>query len=338
MYFPTNIVDKRTGENWKFNPKKDVVIKRETVAGNMRPAANGIPNTPLNGESTKDGNQFSARPLKHWRKQRTQVYKKHGFTNNRALETTFQVPGATTVVKSDLTEQCDPCKNQYVVPEADITYRPKNDINNKIGHYAPETFSDYSDYLNQCPPNDLQYPKCVSVCDPERKARQRVRYPSTLNTNSSKPKYYTSNASYLRARCRTYRQNLFQYRNEQVEPKTKCENLVSPGAFRPNCVGCSNCSNKDKCNQKISYYKPNNCKFAVQGGVSSSLRVSKLKYDTINTFANGFVNDPNFGPAVANAYAYSSKTETPFTIKNKLFKCGENAGRFRKTGNPNVKC
>jgi len=327
MYLPKDIMDKRTGENWKYNPKTDVIIKRETVAGNMRPAANGEPNIAV------PGNEFSARPLKHWRKQRTQVYENHGFTNVKNLETTFEVPGATNVVSNY--EKCDPCRNQYLVPSVPVGYRPKDDINNKIGHYAPSTFADYSDYLNQCPPNHQILEKCVSVCDPEKKARKRVQYPSALNTNSSKPKYYTSNASYLRARCKTYNQNQYQYGTDDV---SKCQNLVQPAAFRPNCVGCSNCSSKGACNQKISYYKPNNCKFAVQGGVSSGLRVARLKYDTITTFANGFVNNPNFGPNVANAYAYSGRSETPFTIKNKLFNCSQNAGQFRKTGNKNVDC
>lgn len=335
MYFPADLVDKRTGENWKYNPEKDVTIKRETTSGKVRPAANGIPNEPLNGVSGLDGNQFSARPLKHWRKQRTQVYTNHGFTNNRSLETTFQVPGATTVVSSNASSQCEPCKNQYLVPSVGVTYRPKDDVNNKVGQFAPQTFADYSDFLNQCPPNHLQYNKCVSICDPEKNAKLRVRYPSTLNTNSSKPKYYTSNASYLKARCKTYSQNQFQYGGENV---SKCQNLAQPGAFKPNCVGCSNCDNENKCEQKISYYKPNNCKFAVQGGVSSGLRVSRLKYDTVNKFANGFANNPNFGPSVANAYAYSSRSETPFTIKNKIFNCSQNASSFRRNGNSNIKC
>ena len=322
-----NYSTRRTGANWKFIPSHDTIIKKETTAGNMEPAANGQPDIAI------PGNEFSPRPIKHWRRQRTQVYPNHGFTNSRTLQTTFEVPGATTVVPENTV--CDPCENQYLVPAVDVTYRPTDDINNKVGKFAPQSFADYSDFLNQCPPNEFQYEKCVSVCDPETKARKRVQYPSSVNKNSSKPKYYQSNASYLRARCRTYEQNSFHYGDKAV---SKCQNVVEPGAFRPNCQGCSNCSEKGICNQKVSYYKPNNCKFAVQGGVSSGLRVARLKYDTITTFANGFVNDPNFGPAVANAYAYSGRPDAPFTLKNKIFNCQQNAGLFRKTGNKNVKC
>jgi hypothetical protein len=325
---------RRSGANWKFIPKQDVIIKKETVPANMRPAGNGEPNIAI------PGNDFSARPIKHWRKQRVPVYPVgsqtpgNTFTNSKALAGTFEVPGGTNVVS--VSTQCIPCENQVEVPAVNVTYRPKDDINNKIGHFAPESFADYNDYLNQCPPNHLIYDKCVSVCDPEKKARQRVRYPSAINTDSSKPKYYQSNASYMRARCRTYEQNSFQYGGNKTV--SKCQNLVQPGAFRPNCQGCSNCKDKGICEQKISYYKPNNCKFAVQGGVSSGLRVARLKYDTITTFANGFVDDPNFGPAVANAYAYSGRPDTPFTLKNKLFNCSQNATIFRRTGNRNIKC
>lgn len=324
----TSTVGKRTGANWKYVPSQDTIIKSETVPGNMRPAANGEPNISY------PGNNFSARPIKHWRKQRVPVYKDHGFSNSKTLEGTFEVPGGTTVVSYPAS--CKPCDNQVTVPEVSVTYRPTDDINNKVGHFAPQTFADYSDYLNQCAPNNLVYDKCVSVCDPEKNARQRVRYPSAINKNSSKPKYYQSNAEYMRARCRTYEQNSFQFGGDKKV--SKCDNLVQPGAFRPNCQGCACKNGKSACDQKVSYYKPNNCKFAVQGGVSSGLRVARLKYDTVNTFANGFVNNPNFGPAVANAYAYSGRPEAPFTIKNKMFNCNENAGSFRKTGNKNVKC
>ena len=324
----TTTVDRRTGSNWKFNPSEDTIIKSETVSGNMRPAANGEPNISY------PGNQFSARPIKHWRKQRVAVYKDHGFSNSKTLEGTFEVPGGTNVISYPA--NCHPCNNQVVVPEVNVTYRPTDNQNNKVGYFAPESFADYSDFINQCPPNKLKYEKCVSVCDPEKKARQRVRYPSAINKDSSKPKYYQSNAEYMRARCRTYDQNSFQFGGDKKV--SKCENLVQPGAFRPNCQGCSCNNNKNFCDRKVSYYKPNNCKFAVQGGVSSGLRVARLKYDTVNTFANGFVNNPNFGPSVANAYAYSGRPDAPFTLKNKIFNCNANAGLFRKNGNKNIWC
>jgi hypothetical protein len=341
MYISSNLINNITGKNWKYDPSKDVIIKNETIAGNMRPNINGY------CTDTVPGNNFCARPMKHWRKQHVPVYKENGFTNTKGLVNTFSIPGGTNIVNNIVNTtveyQYEPCKNQYVIPDVNITYRPKNDINNKIGHEAPKTFSDYTDFMNQCTTNHNQIEQCVSVCDPEKKARMKVRYPSAVNTDSSKPKYFQSNSSYLQARCRTYNQNNYQYGTKDV---SKCENIVNPGAFRPNCQGCQGCQdnkdNKDNnvvnCNQKVSYYKPNNSKFAVQGGVSSGLRMDRLKYDTINNFANGFRQNPNFGEAVANAYAYSGKPEAPFTIKNKLFQCSPNTGKFRRTGNRQMKC
>ena len=274
MYFPKDLINKRTGDNWKYDSNKDTIIKSETVAGKMQPAANGIIRKLKNGGDL-DGNQFRARPLKHWRKQRTSVYVDQTFTNT--LESTFEIPGGTNVVSKYDGEKCAPCKNQTIVPADTIAYLP----NGKNVKKATESFADMITYVNKCPATSINenVPKCVYVCDPEKKARKRVQYPSVLNTNSSKPKYYTSNASYIRARCRTFNQNQFQYGGQN---DNKCDNLTNPSAFRTNCVSCVKChTNSTGCNQKISYYKPNNCKFAVQGGVSSSLRISKLKYDTV---------------------------------------------------------
>ena len=145
-----NYSTRRTGANGNLFLAMIQLLK-ETTAGNMEPAANGQPDIAI------PGNEFSPRPIKHWRRQRTQVYPNHGFTNSRTLQTTFEVPGATTVVPENTV--CDPCENQYLVPAVDVTYRPTGDINNKVGKFAPQSFADYSDFLNQCPPNEFQYEK-----------------------------------------------------------------------------------------------------------------------------------------------------------------------------------
>jgi len=63
-------------------------------------------------------------------------------------------------------------------------------------------------------------------------------------------------------------------------------------------------------------YKPNNPRFAQQGGVSSSSYVSRIKYETVSTAA-AKTGPPNFGQEVANELAYG----TPFigyTTKDKV--------------------
>ena len=122
MYFPADIVQKRTGENWKYNPSVDDIIKTETVPANMRPAVNGDPSIGY------PGNNFTANPMKHWRKQRVPTFDAQDFTRSNTLENTFEIPGGTTV-RGASSKDCTICEDQTEVPSVNITYRPKNNIN-----------------------------------------------------------------------------------------------------------------------------------------------------------------------------------------------------------------
>ena len=62
-------------------------------------------------------------------------------------------------------------------------------------------------------------------------------------------------------------------------------------------------------------YKPNNRQYGVQGGVSSSTRIEKLKRDTVQTNASSF--RAFFGEAAANAGSYKLNGNAPYFIKNK---------------------
>ena len=63
------------------------------------------------------------------------------------------------------------------------------------------------------------------------------------------------------------------------------------------------------------YYKPNNHKFAQQGAVSSSDRITRLKYESITNSAASYANA--LGMAVANALAYGVP-QGGYTVKDKL--------------------
>lgn len=63
------------------------------------------------------------------------------------------------------------------------------------------------------------------------------------------------------------------------------------------------------------YYKPNNHQYAQQGAVSSSSRITRLKYNAITTSASSYRN--SFGPHVANALAYGVPANG-YTVKDKL--------------------
>jgi len=63
------------------------------------------------------------------------------------------------------------------------------------------------------------------------------------------------------------------------------------------------------------YYKPSNSKFASQGGVDSSARLTRLKYDTVTNSANTFMTA--YGKQTANALAYGVQSPG-YTIKDKV--------------------
>ena len=63
------------------------------------------------------------------------------------------------------------------------------------------------------------------------------------------------------------------------------------------------------------YYKPNNYKFAQQGAVSSSDRITRLKYESITNSAASYANA--LGLAVANALAYGVP-QGGYTLKDRL--------------------
>jgi hypothetical protein len=63
------------------------------------------------------------------------------------------------------------------------------------------------------------------------------------------------------------------------------------------------------------YYKPSNSKFASQGGVDSSARLTRLKYDTVTNSANAFMSA--YGKQTANALAYGVPGPG-YTLKDKV--------------------
>jgi hypothetical protein len=81
--------------------------------------------------------------------------------------------------------------------------------------------------------------------------------------------YYTTNMAYLKSRVKLYSQ-----RNTL---RTIPNNDVFGKFYSNNCANNCNINNTP-----VVIYKPNNSKFSIQGAVSSSSRIDKLKLDTIN--------------------------------------------------------
>jgi hypothetical protein len=65
----------------------------------------------------------------------------------------------------------------------------------------------------------------------------------------------------------------------------------------------------------ITYYKPSNSRFATQGGVSSSDKIQRLKYDTISR--NGLAYSIALGSQVGNAMSYGVSDQV-YTVKDKI--------------------
>jgi hypothetical protein len=140
-------------------------------------------------------------------------------------------------------------------------------------------------------PNTQEVFKSVECCETITPTRQ-------ANTVLS-PTYYTSNAQYLKARCRTYDQRAFHF--EQ-----------SGGTLLANCSqscpsGCRTVS-----------YKPNNAPFSTQGAVSSSNRIMRLKYDAITGGASGNCPDCRIyhGDATMNTYFKDTTCQVKYVWKN----------------------
>lgn len=222
--------------------KKDKHIA--SLPGNLRPNANKFTT------ETYPGNNFNARPIKHWRKQRTFQNNIQTLTKSKDLLRFTNVPGSNIV---NLEENCDnTCKNQYIINN--LT-KPKN--NNVDGFSDKITPSDL-DLDNRATTNNENIKQCISICNSEQKALNRVRYPSALNRNPIKPKYYPNSKYYLNSRCKNY--------NEATKCIANCCNVIN---------------------------KRNNPKFYNDGAVSSSSRLLRLKLDTIKNFSTNFRNNFN---------------------------------------------
>lgn len=93
--------------------------------------------------------------------------------------------------------------------------------------------------------------------------------------------------NYLHSRCHTYSQNEKTVKKEGIEYFNANGIPIEPsnsvnGTQNRQSTDCYN----NKCNTTI--FKPNNTQYAQQGGVSSSSRISRLKYNTLNNYGAAF--------------------------------------------------
>jgi hypothetical protein len=188
-------------------------------------------------------------------------------------------------------------------------------------------------------------PACVA-CNPENNVIKSAV--TLLNKN-----YYTDSRAYLRSRCKTFTQN--ENITQLVNPNARLipgtsnpawpeDNTCGPQTFyigtcpdrcQPTAVDC--CGNNignppNNPPRATAIFKPNNVQFQVQGAVDSSSRIARLKYNTITKYAASFTTA--FGAQAANAGKYTTNSQGPYFIKNKLSNCTNN--QFHRQGNSNV--
>jgi hypothetical protein len=306
-----NIDNKNTKSRTGINSKgyiNDTPKTKSLVVGNYRSDYNKMYHLAYysqQGYSQYDPNAFRSRPIKHWRKQYGDVNNKQTY-NNRNLIHYIDRPGGYIVRPYE--EQCD-CSGAITMVTDFNLGRIKNE--NKIGRYNVINSSTDKDDVKNYYENNVNnldpYISCLKIADPPSKAKKLIQTKTTINENPALPKYFQTNHSYLQNRCKTFHQKSFNFK----DPSNVSPNSVE---FNANC-----CPSDSRCRKTI--YKPNNSKFAVQGAVDSSSRITRLKLDTVNTYASNSDNG-NFGlgNALPNAYAYSGNPEAPYTNKSKYQK------------------
>lgn len=102
---------------------------------------------------------------------------------------------------------------------------------------------------------------------------------------------YRSTDTYFHARCNTYRQNISTLKEPDITYFTEGGIPLNPsdsehGTQNRKSGNCFNTLCNTNSNSII--YKPNNTQYAQQGGVSSSSRLSRLKYNTLNNYGAAF--------------------------------------------------
>ena len=278
LKFRVNISDPKT---WKGTKEVSDISNNTTNSGaptNSRP-----PLTPVSGSGPlyRRGRTSAApNPIRHWRKQ---LQPEQGIaTGSISVGQVMDRPGGSVVLNSN-SPTCDPLLCQ-----------------SSLTTYVPANYVKPLDPLNcWTAPSNIYEPTIVKkvICDPEQRARTASRYAST---NLSK-KYYTTGKAYLRSRVKLLEQNqtLSQIKentyvssDNQISARTQ---PIAANSYLPpkdskttgsqlynsvNCIEDSSACCPSTCQRHI-IYKPSNYLFSVEGAVSSSSRIARLKYNAI---------------------------------------------------------
>lgn len=251
-----------------------------------------VPTYMFNSNNNVTGNNFRARPLKQWRRQLS-------LSSQNGIITTRSMSNSSVGMPMD---------------------RPN-------GTLAPITCA-----------NNSSAAACSNVIllkEDIIKNPSDCMVPITHISNTS----YTDNTAYMQSRCVTYDQkmaynpapfiNYFSTAGIPIEPSSNTNGTQvreTNNCYTP--LYTNGIKSNNKCNTTI--YKPNNSQFAQQGGVSSGSRISRLKYNTLNSYgaaynsASGAVNINTGYYQIQPSPSYYNKLKPqkvvyPYTVGTKSY-------------------
>lgn len=276
---------------------------KAAVPGYSRPMTNKV-----SYDATTNPNpapRFTTRPnpIKHWRKQLRPV-DVNGISR-AAYTVQSDIPGANAPLGTDV-ECCDGPDGvkqtvwQYVSPSP--VYQEGTWVDGPNG------------------PNTV----CIA-CNPETNiirsgmTEKRIN-PQQIENVTTFKQYSFSTKQYLQSKCRTYEQNLSGALKDGVKYSEAHGCCVVPTPYNNDINGpqtrlALNCPDETCAGKPINIIvKPNNQQFFQQGAVSSSSRIARLKYNTVQSNAVSFTTA--YGAQAANAGRYRADGDSPYFIKS----------------------
>lgn len=323
--------------SWKDNKN----VKYAATPKWSRPATNNDPTVSEVGGNAAIGKSPNwwpkARPIKHWRKQ-LQANNNEGISRS-SYSIQYNTPGSSTFTDKSTAYQSNSCSED-------------NETSNSIY----KNFNENKTYQNDAVIiYENNQKKCIS-CDP---ISNRIKPTLGMNTKLINPtgctntntvnssntpvytckspqkKYYFNRAQYLKSKNKLYSQNLSGSVIEGVKYTNTSQNCcISPIPYnnsktydpdvsqlgsqvRQSLSESTCCDDNKKCLNIV--VKPNNRTFFQQGAVSSSSRIERLKYNTVQSNINSISN--SWGKAAGHASQYNGTNTAPFILKSKNNVC-----------------
>lgn len=153
-----------------------------------------------------------------------------------------------------------------------------------------------------------------------RKVRSSGMIIRKFNKYKNNDTYYTSSGQYLDSRNKTFGQNTFHMLRKGdascLPGSAASQQNVYASNIAAHCSGNADTYDPLQTSYVPVYYKPSNTRFAEQGGVSSSTRILRVKYDTITDAGSKL--STTYGKQTASALAYSTTNSSVYSMKSKV--------------------